>query len=430
MKFDNAFLRMRAFHHFFASLIALVALSSLAQAEDWPQWRGPNRDGVSRETGLLKEWPADGPKLLWQVKGIGDGYSTPAVVGKRLYLVSNRGMDDEFVQALDTADGHQVWQTRIGKVGINGFPQYPGARSTPTVDGPLLYALGSDGDLASLETETGKLKWQKSLRSDFGGKPGAWAYAESPLIDGDTLVCTPGGATATIVALDKKSGETIWKCPVEGADPAAYASAIVIETAGVRQYVQFVQKGLIGVDAKSGKLLWRYDRTARGSSANIPTPVVHDNMIYSATGRVGGGLVALKTDKAGVTAEQVYFQPKMPSAIGGAVERDGFLYGTNGQGILCAAFATGEPKWQDRGVGPGSVLYADGLLYVHGENGDLAIFEAKPDGFSEKGRFTPPDVPDHGASKAWAYPVVADGKLYIHDWGTLWCYDVKDAAAR
>jgi outer membrane protein assembly factor BamB len=410
--------------------IVATLFTSLAQGEDWPQWRGPKRDGISTETGLLKEWPADGPKLLWQVKAIGEGYSTPAVVGNRLYLVGNRGMDDEFVQALDSKDGHQIWETHIGKVGVNRGPQYPGARSTPTVDGALLYALGSDGDLACLETDSGKLKWHKNLRTDFGGEPGAWAYSESPLVDGDLLICTPGGADATIVALDKKSGDTVWKSPLEEADQAGYASAIVFETGGVKQYVQFVQKGLVGVDAKTGKLLWRYDRTAKGSQANIPTPVAHDNFIYSATGRVGGGLVALKTDKAGVTAEQVYFEPKMPSAIGGAVEHDGYLYGTNGQGMLCADFATGEHKWQDRGVGPGGVLYAEGLIYVHGENGDVAIFAAKPDGFSEKGRFTPPELPDRGSSKAWAYPVIADGKLYIHDWGTLWCYDVKDRATK
>src|SRR6185295_3310501 len=180
-------------------LATLLGLATDLCAADWPQWRGPERNGISLETGLLKAWPADGPKLVWQVKGIGEGYSTPAVTGTRIYLVSNVGQDDEFVQALDVRNGKQIWKTRIGNVGNpDQKPPYPGARSTPTLDGTLLYALGSDGDLACLETETGKQVWQKSLRGDFGGKPGVWAYSESPLVDGNSVVCTPGGATATL----------------------------------------------------------------------------------------------------------------------------------------------------------------------------------------------------------------------------------------
>ncbi len=252
------------------AIAVLCSFSSLAVAADWPQWRGPQRNGVSRETGLLREWPAEGPKLLWQRTDIGEGYSTPAVVGDRLYLLSNKGMDDEFVQALSIADGKQIWSTRIGKVGPNRGPQYPAARSTPTVDGELLYALGSDGDLACLETESGKIRWQKNLRSDFGGQPGNWAYAESPLVDGDVLVCTPGGADATLVALNKKTGDVIWKSAVPGGDQAGYASIIIVDTGGIKQYVQFVQKGLVGVDAKSGKFLWRYAKTAEGSPGEYP----------------------------------------------------------------------------------------------------------------------------------------------------------------
>src|SRR5581483_2272926 len=182
-----------------APLLAVV----LARADDWPQWRGPNRDGHSKENGLLKEWPKDGPRLLWQVMDLGGGYSTPSVAGSRLYLMANTGLENEFVKALDTKEGRQLWTTRIGKVGPNRDQRnYPAARSTPTVDGAVLYALGSDGDLACLETATGKVRWQNSLRADFDGKPGLWAYAESPLVDGDMVVCTPGGTQATIVALN------------------------------------------------------------------------------------------------------------------------------------------------------------------------------------------------------------------------------------
>jgi outer membrane protein assembly factor BamB len=408
-------------------VVSLGSFAAVAGAANWPQWRGPQRNGISTETGLLKEWPKDGPKLLWQVRDIGSGYSTPAVVDERLYLLANTGMEDEFVTALEVKDGKQAWSTRIGKVGNpNQQPSYPAARSTPTVDGELLYALGSDGDLVCLERATGKVRWRKNLRTDFGGQPGTWAYAESPLIDGDVLVCTPGGAEATLVALAKKTGQLLWKSSVPGGDQAAYSSIIVATVAGVKQYVQFLQKGLVGVDAKSGKFLWRYDKTAQGSPANIPTPVGRDNYIYSATGRGGGGLIKLNVNQNPAELEQVYSSPRLPTAIGGAVLVGDYLYGTTSQALVCAEFKTGEIKWTDRGVGAGSLCYADGLLYLHGENGELALVEATPESYREKGRFTPPDQPDRGQSKAWAYPVVANGRFYIRDFGVLWCYDVRD----
>lgn len=410
----------------FQCFIVLLGSVSLTAAADWPQWRGPNRDGISSETGLLQEWPPNGPKLLWQVNDLGDGYSTPAVVGERIYVITNKGIEDERVQALSVADGKDIWSTRIGRVGKNDGPQYPGSRSTPTVVGDSLYALGSDGDLVCLETESGKERWRKNLRSDFGGRPGKWAYAESPLIDGGVLVCTPGGTNATLVALQKKTGEVIWKSALPEGDQAAYASIIPVEVGGVKQYVQFLEKGLVGVDAKSGSYLWRYEKTAHGSPANIPTPVAGGSFVYSSTGRGGGGLVELKASGNAVAAEQVYFVAQLPTSIGGSVLRDGHLYGTNTKGLMCVDFATGDVKWQEPGVGAGSVCYADGRLYVHGENGQVALVEATGEGYREKGKFSPPDQPDRGRGKAWTYPVVSNGRLYIRDLGRLWCYEVAD----
>jgi len=414
-----------------ASWTILLLSAGAARSDDWPQWRGPQRDGVSKETGLLKEWPADGPKLLWQVKDLGQGYSTPAVVGERLYGIGNKGTADEFVEARNIANGKQVWSQRIGKVGNpDQQPSYPAARSTPTIDGEALYALGSDGDIVCLDVASGKPRWQKNVRSEFGGKPGAWAYAESPLIDGDVLVCTPGGAEATIVALKKKSGDVIWKSAVPGGDPAGYASAIAVEADGVKQYVQFLGKGLVGVDAKTGNFLWRYDRTAKGSPANIPTPLARDGHVYSSANRSGGALVKLAADGGKVQPQEVYFDNKLPSAIGGSVLVGDHLYGTTSQVLVCADFKTGQIRWTDRSIGPGSVCYADGRLYLHGENGDVALVEATPDGYREKGRFTLPDQPNRGSSKAWAYPVISKGRLYIRDMNSLWCYDVQAPAAR
>jgi outer membrane protein assembly factor BamB len=409
-------------------LLLVAACGALGLgAADWPQWRGPQRNGLSKETGLLKEWPKEGPKLLWQVRDIGFGYSTPAVVGTRLYLLSNKGMDNEFVQALEIKDGKQAWARRLGKVGPNEKVNYPGARSTPTVDGELLFALGSDGDLACLETASGKEKWRKNLRTDFGGTPGWWAYSESPLIDGDVLVCTPGGKKATLVALNKKTGALIWESPVPGGDRAAYASAVVLTVGGVKQYVQFLEKGLVGVDARTGKFLWRYRRTATGSPANSPSPVAHDGFVYSSTGRGGGGLVQVKVTEGKVEAQEVYAGRNLPTSIGGVVLVGEHLYGTNGAGLRCVELSTGKLKWQNRSIGAASILYADGRLYLHGEKGQVALVEATPKGYREKGRFAPPDQPDRGRSQAWAYPVVANGRLYLRDLGSLWCYDVKAA---
>ena len=382
--------------------------------------------GYRPRPGLLAEWPQEGPKLVWQVKDIGSGYSTPAVVGDRLYLLSNQGLDNEFVQALDAKDGKRIWSQRIGKVGNpDQQPSYPAARSTPTVDGEWLFAFGSDGDLACLERATGKVRWQKNVRKDYGGQPGTWSYSESPLIDGGTVLCTPGGPDATLLALNKKTGELIWKCAVPGGEQAAYASAIAIEVGGVRQYAQMLQKGLVGVEAKTGKLLWRYDRTAKGSPAVIPTPVADGDFIYSAGARNGGGGVRLKVNGGAFETEQVYFSPKLPTSVGGALKVGEYLYGTSAGALLCLEFKTGNVKWDDRSIGAAALCYADGRLYLHGENGEVALVEATPEAYREKGRFKPTSPPDRGSSKAWAYPVIADGRLYLRDLGTLWCYDVK-----
>ena len=414
------------------SLLALISTLSL-RAGDWPQWRGPDRNGISLEKGLLKHWPSEGPRLLWQVNDLGAGYSTPAVAGDRLYVMGNEGLENEFVQARAATDGRKIWTTRLGKVGNpDQKPSFPAARSTPTVDGDLLFALGSDGDLACLKADSGKVVWQKNLRKDFGGQPGVWAYAESPLVDGETLICTPGGTDATLLALNKKSGELIWKCALSEGDQASYASALVTTVNGTRQYVQLVQKGLVGVDAKTGTLLWRYDRTAQNSPAVIPTAVVEDGYIYSAGARVGGGLIQLEADAGSVKVTPLYFSPKLPTGIGGSVKVGDYLYGTTGQALLCVHFKTGEVKWEERSIAPASLCSADDRLYLHGENGELALVEPTPEAYREHGRFTPPNLPERAnqMEKAWTYPVVSAGRLYLRDADRLWCYDVRQTATR
>ena len=410
---------------FFSAALALVlTIPASLIADDWPQWRGPSRDGISQETGLLHEWPEGGPKLLWQITDAGSGFATPSVVGDRVYLLGNEGMEKEFVQARRVEDGELIWSTTIGKVGENNRPKYPAARSTPTVVGEHLYALGSNGDLACLTTKDGSIVWKKNLKTDFGGKPGNWAYAESPLVDGDHVVCTPGGAEAAMVALDKTTGETVWTCPLEEADEAAYASIVIMHAGGKKHYVQFLGKGVIGVDAATGELLWHYGRTAEGSPANIPTPIVKDNLVYTASARGGGALIAIESTDDGFSVKEIYHSQALPDNIGGSIELNGHLFGTTRQGLLCVDFKSGEILWKDRALGPASTLYADGLLFLHGENGEVALIEASTESYNQLGRFTPADAPDRGKAKAWAYPVLSDGKLYIREENSLWCYDV------
>jgi outer membrane protein assembly factor BamB len=411
--------------------VAPFTRSAGSSIDDWPQWRGPQRNGTSPETGLLKQWPAGGPKLLWQVNDIGDGYSTPVVVGNRIYLMSNRDMENEFVAALSTQDGKVIWTTRVGNVGNpNQNPPYPKARSTPTVDGNFIYALGSDGDIACLEARTGKLRWSKNIRKEFGGVPGEWAYAESPLVDGDVVVVTPGGAEATMVALNKKTGALVWKSAIPGGEPAGYASAIMVQGGGRKQYVQLLTKGIVGVDAKTGQFLWRNTEAAKGP-AQYFTPVARGEYVYGGALGIGGVLVRLKPEGNGVAAEQVYFTRGLPNGIGGAALVGDHLYGTEaGQQLVAVEFTTGKVAWKAANFGWASVAAADGHLYFHFMNGDIALVEASPEAFREKGRFTPPNQPKKKQvgqfpEAAFAYPVIANGRLYIRDLGTLWAYDIK-----
>lgn len=391
---------------------------------DWPAWRGPDRTGLSTETGLLKQWPTGGPKLLWEIKGLGDGFSTPSVAGGRIFLMGTKGKDEQ-VMALDAKDGKILWTTPIGALAGGR----PGPRCTPTVDGDLLYALSSDGKLICADTAKGEVRWRKDLKADFGGKTGNWAYAESPLIDGDVLVCTPGGDTATLVALHKKSGDVIWKAPVTGLKggkrsyaTAAYSSVIVAEAAGVKQYIQFLSGGVVGIAAKDGKLLWHYDHPANGT-ANCSTPIFRDDAVFAASGYgTGGGLAKLQRDGGQFKTEEAYFVKSMQNHHGGIILVGDHVYGTGSGALLCVEFKTGKVTWDNRSVGKGSVAYADGHLYVRSENGPVALVEATPAGYKEKGRF---DQPDRSAKNAWPHPVIAGGKLYLRDWDVLLCYDVK-----
>lgn len=408
-----------------AALTVLAAAAATAQSAktgEWPQWRGPNRDGVSRETGLLKTWPAGGPRLLWKANGTGGGYGTPSVAGGKVYGMGYRAQE-EVVWALDAQTGKEVWASPVAAANRRGKGYGDGSRSTPTVDGNRVYALGDSGDLVCLDANTGAVAWKKDLVAEFAGGVPGWGYTESPLVDGNKLIVTPGGRNATLVALNKQSGELIWSAKVPDGNGAQYSSAIVAEPEGRRQYIQFLSGGVVGIAAADGKLLWRYTSPANGT-ANISTPIYRDGMVFAASGyNTGGGLARLMAGPEGVSASEVYFTKNMQNHHGGMVLVGDYLYGFDRSSLTCLNFKTGEVAWADRSVGKGSVVYADGHLYCRSERGPIALVEANPARYVEKGRF---DQPDRSGKDAWPHPVVAGGRLYIRDQDVLLCYEVKN----
>ena len=428
-----------------AGVVSLAVLSALVllvvgrgpatAADDWPQFRGPQRDGKCTETGLLAQWAEGQPKLLWKLAGLGRGYSTVAIADGRILTMGDRqlqGEKSQVVMAFDLATRKELWATWVGP------PHSDGSRCTPTVDGALTYAVGTDGDLVCVETATGKLVWNKNFKKDFGGfMMSVWKFSESPLVDGNKLICTPGGPEATLVALDKKTGETIWKCAVpklggKGKDGAGYSSMVVAEIEGVRQVVQIFGRGVVGVAVDSGKFLWGYNDIANGV-ANITTPVVHGNHVFVSTAYgTGSALLKIVREGDGFKAEKVYFldAKTFTNHHGGVILVGDCIYGGHGQNNgdpTCIDFLTGKIVWQQKAIGKGSaaVLYADGnLIFRYQQTGLVALVEATPKGLHVKGRFEP--AANDGP--AWAYPVIHDGRLYLRSHDTLMCYDLRAAA--
>jgi outer membrane protein assembly factor BamB len=405
-----------------ASLLAHTGLA-LAASGDWPQFHGPSRNGISAETGLLKDWPEGGPHLLWSVTGLGAGYSDVAIVGNRIYTAGDQGADS-LVLALNLADGKPVWSAKLGKCGPVGSPPYEGPRGTPTADGDLLFAVGQWGDMVCLETATGKEVWRKDFLQDFGGVRPNWGYAESPLVDGDQVVVTPGGRPGTVVALNKKTGALIWRS-TQFTDAPHYSSLVPAEIGGVRQYLQLTPASVAGIAAVDGKLLWRAPR--RGNVAVIPDVVYADGFVYVTSGYgVGCNLFKVTAADGKFSAEQVYANKVMSNQHGSVIKIGDYLYGyDDGKGWTCQDFKTGEAKWQDKQLKKGSLVYADGRFYLREMEGQgvVALIEPSPEGYKEHGRFP---QPNRSTKNSWPHPVIAGGKLFIRDQDLLLCYDVKE----
>lgn len=409
-----------------SSVVVLLASSAImsSQAADWPDWRGVNREGKSPDTAIAKEWPANGPGLLWTSQGIGAGYASVSVVGDRIFTAGDVGEEGR-VFALDRATGKQLWSSFLGKAGAPGWGNFAGVRGTPTVDGNLVFAIGQYGGIAAYEAATGKEVWRKHFVDDFSGKLPEWGFSESPLVDGDQVVCTPGGEKGALVALDKRTGALKWQS-VAFTDEAQYASIVKAEIHGKPQYVQLTQESLAGISSVTGALLWQAER--KGRTAVIPTPIVSGNHVYVTSGyNVGCNLFEIALNGDTFSATEVYANKLVKNQHGGVILVDGHIYGhSDGAGWVCQDLMTGEEVWREKeATGKGSCVYAAGMLVLREEkkgSSNIVLIEASPKGYVERGRFEPPN---QSGKDAWPHPVILDGRLYIRDQDLLLCYDVK-----
>lgn len=409
-------------------VLAALALCAMTPAADWPQFRGPGRDGVSAATGLARSWPATGPAVAWKAEGLGEGFSSVSVAGNLICTMGDIGAQCHVV-GIDRETGKVLWKTPIGRDGGN----YKGPRCTPTQNAGRIYALAQHGDLVCLNGKDGKLIWKKDLVKDFGGMAGGWNYTESPLIDGNRLICTPGGRLASMVCLDKATGRLAWRSPI--GEAAGYSSIVISNACGVKQYVQLLSNGLAGVRASDGALLWRYGEKDhfKGNTANIPTPIIRGDEVFASAGYGrGAGLVKLTRAGSGIKATEVYFNRELTNKHGGVVALGDFVYGdADDRGTpQCAEWATGKVAWKRpmarQGRGSASITAADGMLVVRYQDGWVHLVEAGADKpYKELASFKIAN----SDTNSWAHPVVLDGKLYLREKGVLWCHDIAAGQA-
>jgi outer membrane protein assembly factor BamB len=413
-------------------LLGSLAIGLVAGATDWPTFRGADRTAVAPDTDLLKAWPDGGPPLVWDGTGAGRGYASVAIVGDRMFTLGD-GLSaapdaDEYLSCFDRAGGKRLWITKTGAPWTDGQPAWQSSRSTPTVDGDMVYVITPHGKLLACDTKTGREKFSVDLKQQFGGSKGdSWGYSESVLIDGNRLVCTPGGEKATMVALDKKTGRLLWSCPMQGDRGAGHASIVISNVGRRKVYIQTTAAGAFAVDAESGRFYWAYP--IEKTTAVIPTPIVRDDLVYIVAGYKRGGALLRQvpgTDGS-IKVEEVFaLKPELANKHGGVVLIGDHLYGcADDQPILiCAELATGNVVWKERGSGKNSaaIVAADGHLYVQYQDGTLSLVKADPSGYQEVSSF---QIPGSGDRPSWAHPVILDGRLYVREQDHILCYDIR-----
>ncbi len=414
---------MKAISLYLPQLLIWSLLASTGIAQDWPQWHGPDRTNVSTETGLLSSWPPGGPRLVWTFKNCGIGFSGPSLAGGTLYTMGARGGVEQLL-AIDKADGKEIWSLDVGEV--FEIARGNGPRSTPTVANGRVYALGAKGNLVCANARNGELIWKVSM-SDLGGSPPKWGYSESVLVDGQKVICTPGGPQGTVVALEAATGTVIWQTK-EFQDPAQYASPFAFSWKGIRQYVQLTMESLVGIRTDDGSVLWKSDWPGR--TAVITTPIYRDGHLYITSGYgVGCKQVRLGDNNQ---VSDVYANKVMKNRHGGVILLGDYLYGySDDRGWTCQNFETGEEVWrEEEKLEKGAIAYADGRLYCLGrEEGTVALIDASPKGWKEFGRFQLPADSELRQPRwlIWTHPVITGGRLYLRNQDLLFCYDVKSS---
>jgi len=405
--------------------------STLLGQTDWPTFRGPDRTGVAPDTNLLEAWPENGPELVWEGAGAGRGYSSVVISDGQLYTLgdqlSTADDGDEYLSCFDLSSGKQLWKARTGSAFEMKQKSWESSRSTPTVDGDRVYVVSPQGTLVCVNSKNGSENWRVDLTSKFGGKKAEmWGYSESVLIDGDNVVCTPGGPKNTMVALNKKTGKKVWSTSRDNDRGAGHASIVISTIGDTKVYVQTTGSGAMGVRANDGKLLWTYDFDK--TTAIIPTPIVRDDLAFVAAGYGrGGALLRQVAGKNGnVSVEEVYpLNPRLGNKHGGIVLVGDYLYGdSDDKGTpFCADFMTGEIKWKSRGSGKksASVVAADDHLYFLYSDGTMTLVKANPESMQEVSHFK---VPGSGDRPSWAHPVILDGKLYLREGDKVLCYNI------
>jgi len=403
---------------FVCCFVMTGVLGAAAQENSWPQFHGPNRDNLSTETGLLKKWPENGPDLLWTAKKLGFGYSSASIASGMIFTAGDI-KNKTLVTALDMK-GRIIWQEQNGEAWLGS---YPGSRGTPTIDGDRLYHENPHGDVVCMEAKTGKKIWTVNILEKFKGVNLPWALSESLLIDGDNVICCPGGPQTCMVALDKHTGKIVWKAPSAG-DKAGYASPILVHFQGLRIIITLTSGAMIGVDADTGELLWRAEHKPYAEE-NVLMPIYHDGHIFASGVYAGSVKWKINVNEGKASVEEVWSSKDLDNHHGGVLLKDGYLYGSScvyhKEQWICLDWKTGEKKYVDKGNGKGSLTYADGLLYTLSRDRFVSLVKPSPNSHEIVSSFK---IPKGGKGMSWAHPVVCGGRLYIRHGEFLYAYDV------
>jgi len=399
----------------FPLLIAGFLAISTAKAQEPTTWRGPGSTGVYPETGLLKTWPANGPELLWHYDQLGEGFSSPVFANGKIYL---SGATDNigYIYAL-SKDGKLEWKVTYGEEWVEN---YPGSRATPTVMGDMLYIYSGKGVITCMNATNGKLNWKKDVMKDFDGQNITWGVTETLVIDGNKLFVTLGGIKNNIIALNRSDGQLIWSSKGVG-DKSAYCTPLLVKLPSRKLLVTMMEKHIVGLDAETGALLWSHEQTNEWA-VHANTPLFYNNSVFCFSGYGQGG-VKLDLNADGSQVTKAWFSKKLDSRIGGAVVIDGYIYGSgdNTRDWQCTDWKTGEQKYASQAIAKGNIIFADGMLYIYSERGELALVPATPQGFNVTGKAKV----GFGSAQHWAHLVINNGRLFVRHGKSLIAYKIK-----